>query len=216
MNVFEQVKQSVTARDVAEFYGLKVQRNGMACCPFHKDKNPSLKLDKNFYCFGCGEKGDAIDYVSKLFGISLKDAAIKMCNDFHLGSPQEQVREKHFTPRKPRKTDEQIFRETEQYTYKVLSDYYHILREWEIEYAPMSMDAEWHPYFIEALREKCLTEYQLDTLLHGDIHDRAFLISENGKKVNSIAKRLQELNKRRIKEGARSIRNPGKKSGPIR
>lgn len=34
MNVFEAVKQSVTTRQAAEMYGIKVNRNGMAVCPF--------------------------------------------------------------------------------------------------------------------------------------------------------------------------------------
>ena len=57
MNVFEAVKQSVTTRQAAEHYGIRVNRNGMACCPFHNDKTPSMKLDKRFHCFGCGADG---------------------------------------------------------------------------------------------------------------------------------------------------------------
>lgn len=55
MNVFEVVKENVTARQAAEAYGLKVGRTGMACCPFHSDKSPSMKLDERYYCFGCGK-----------------------------------------------------------------------------------------------------------------------------------------------------------------
>ena len=65
MNLFNQTKEQVTARQVAEGYGLAVGRNGMACCPFHDDKHPSLNVDKGFYCFGCVENGDAI--VTKIF-----------------------------------------------------------------------------------------------------------------------------------------------------
>lgn len=43
MNVFEAVKQNVTTRQAAELYGIPVSRNGMAVCPFHNDKNPSMK-----------------------------------------------------------------------------------------------------------------------------------------------------------------------------
>ena len=57
MNVFEVVKENVTARQAAEAYGLKVGRTGMACCPFHSDKSPSMKLDERYYCFGCGATG---------------------------------------------------------------------------------------------------------------------------------------------------------------
>ena len=63
-NVFEAVKQSVSTREAAEFYGIKVRRNGMACCPFHDDKNPSMKVDQRFHCFGCGEDGDVIDFTA--------------------------------------------------------------------------------------------------------------------------------------------------------
>lgn len=215
MNAFELVKVSVTARDVAEFYGLKVNRHGMACCPFHDDKHPSFKVDRHYYCFGCGAKGDAIDYVAKIFGLGLRESALKICHDFGLGDPQEKCREIPYvrTRAKPKKSDEQIFKETEQHTFGVLSDYYHQLKKWEIEYAPKSPDEEWHPYFVEALREIPTVEYQLDTLLEGDIHDRAFLISDCGKKVNSIAKRLQEFKQRRNEESKGSIRNPGSKPG---
>ena len=43
----------------------------MACCPFHDDKNPSMKVDQRFHCFGCGEDGDVIDFTAKLFDLSL-------------------------------------------------------------------------------------------------------------------------------------------------
>lgn len=42
-SVFEVVKQSVTAREAAELYGIAVGRGGMACCPFHDDRHPSMK-----------------------------------------------------------------------------------------------------------------------------------------------------------------------------
>ena len=75
MNVFEVVKENVTARQAAEAYGLKVGRTGMACCPFHSDKSPSMKLDERYYCFGCGATGDAVDLTAKLFGIGLREPA---------------------------------------------------------------------------------------------------------------------------------------------
>ena len=72
------------ARQVAEYYGLKVGRNGMACCPFHDDKHPSMKIDTGYYCFGCGAHGDAIGYVAQMYGLSQYDAACKLIEDFSL------------------------------------------------------------------------------------------------------------------------------------
>ena len=69
MNVFEAVKQSVTTRQAAEHYGIHVGRNGMACCPFHNDKTPSMKLDRRYHCFGCGADGDVIDFAAALYGL---------------------------------------------------------------------------------------------------------------------------------------------------
>ena len=84
MTLFEQVKGCVTARQAAEHYGIKVKGNGMACCPFHKDRHPSMKADKIYHCFACGVGGDAIDFTARLFGISQYEAAKKMIEDFGL------------------------------------------------------------------------------------------------------------------------------------
>jgi hypothetical protein len=56
----------------------------------------------------------------------------------------------------------------------VLSDYLHLLKEWKIKYAPESELAEWHPLFCEALENITRVEDMLDTLLSGDVVDRAF------------------------------------------
>ena len=84
MSIFEEIKQHLTARQVAEYYGLAVGRNGMACCPFHPDKHPSMKIDTGYYCFGCGAHGDAIGYVAGMYGLSQYDAACKIVEDFSL------------------------------------------------------------------------------------------------------------------------------------
>ncbi len=89
MTLFEQVKECVTARQAAEHYGIKVKRNGMACCPFHKDRHPSMKADKIYHCFACGVGGDAIDFTARLFGISQYEAAKKMIEDFGLDIKNE-------------------------------------------------------------------------------------------------------------------------------
>ncbi len=81
-NVFEAVKQSVTTRQAALVYGISVGRNGMACCPFHDDKHPSMKVDRRFHCFACQADGDVIDFTSRLFGLSSKEAALKLAEDF--------------------------------------------------------------------------------------------------------------------------------------
>lgn len=83
MNLFETVKSAVTVKQAAEYYGCKVNRGDMICCPFHDDRHPSMKLNRDyFYCFGCGATGDVIDFVARLFGLSSYEAAKKLAYDF--------------------------------------------------------------------------------------------------------------------------------------
>ena len=88
MSIFTAVKDAVSPLDAARFYGLNVNRNGMCICPFHNDRHPSLKIDKEvgggFYCFGCQEHGDVIGLVAKLFNIGNKEAAMRIAADFQI------------------------------------------------------------------------------------------------------------------------------------
>ena len=192
MNVFDTVKQSVTTRQAAEIYGVKVRRNNMASCPFHNDRIPSMKVDKRFHCFGCGADGDVIDFVSRLYGISSLEAAQKIASDFGISYDVKSAVTK---PKKIicRKTDAQIYAEAEQRCFRVLSDYYHLLKKWEIDYAPNIDDETCHPLFVEALQRKTHLEYLLDILVFGEIEEKALLVMEYGKEVASLEQRISEF-----------------------
>ena len=189
MNIFEMIKDNVTARQVAEHYGLIVGRNGMACCPFHKDKTPSMKIDKRYFCFGCGEKGDAVDYVSKLYGMAKMDAARRIAADFGLNS--DASRKPPPGIRKQGKTTEQIFRESQRYCFNVLCDYLRLLEKWEAERSPKNMNEKWDTLFCEALDKKEYICYLLDTLLWGSVEERALVITKFGRKVKDIEERVR-------------------------
>lgn len=189
MSVFNVVKENVTAKQVAEYYGFRVNRNNMMCCPFHKDKNPSMKIEKRYYCFGCGEQGDATSFVAKYFNLTPKKAALKIVQDFGLSydssfrAPSKVI--------KPVKTKEQMLKEEQNHCFRILSEYYHLLLKWKIKYAPKEMEEEFHPYFVEALQNISKVEYQLDTLLEKDMSDRALVISDIRKEVKDIERRIQ-------------------------
>lgn len=179
MNIFREVKERITARQVAERYGLKVSRNGMACCPFHNDKHPSMKIDQNYYCFACGAKGDAVNYVAVLFGLSQFEAAKKINEDFFLGIPiekQEVGRKRKPEVRKKEKV--QTKEERIQFVQKkidrwakdavnVLLRYLRWMEFWEKFYKPESTEEEWHPLFAEALQNKRKISYLVDMLMFG-------------------------------------------------
>lgn len=139
MNVFEAVKQSVTTRQAAERYGVRVGRNGMCRCPFHDDKTPSMKADRRFHCFGCGADGDVIDFVSRLEQATPKEAALILARDFSIpyadkGPPRRR------TPRQ--ETPEQSFKRMERHCFRVLCDYRSLLRRWKEDCAPKTPEDE--------------------------------------------------------------------------
>ena len=48
-------------------------------CPFHDDKTASLNIKNNYYfCHGCGEKGDTIDFMMKRDNITFAQAVINL------------------------------------------------------------------------------------------------------------------------------------------
>ena len=127
MNVFEAVKQSVTTRQAAEHYGIHVGRNGMACCPFHNDKTPSMKLDRRYHCFGCGADGDVIDFAAALYGLGKKEAAVQLAQDFGLSYEDWKPPGKAKKPKPRQKSPEEQFQEAKNRCFRILADYLHLL-----------------------------------------------------------------------------------------
>ena len=202
-NVFEAVKQSVSTREAAAFYGIEVKRNGMACCPFHDDKNPSMKVDQRFHCFGCGADGDVIDFTAKLFDLSPKEAAEKLAQDFGL------IYDSQAPPRRRyvrQKTEAQKFREDRQRCYRVLSDYYYLLKKWEADRSPRTPEEEPHPRFVEAIQKKAYVEYLLDLFLYESEEEQKAWIAEHTAEITHLERRLKIMaenkptNRERLRE----------------
>lgn len=192
LNLFEAVKDAVSVREAAKRYGIEANGNGMARCPFHEDKDPSLKLyEDHFHCFGCGEHGDVIDLVGKLFNLSPKQSAEKLAADFGIQLDYLSVQNPQKRPSVISKLEAaQEFRKKEDRCCQVLSEYYRLMSDWKERYAPQSMDEEWHPLFVEALHRMDQIEYLLDELACGSLEERAAIVMDMEKEVDGLAKRL--------------------------
>ena len=188
MNVFEVVKQTVTTRQAAEMYGIRVSRNGMAVCPFHNDRNPSMKVDNRFHCFACQADGDAVDFVARLFGLPSKEAAMKLADDFGISYDSRQKPSVRPHIREP--TPEQKYQQEESRCYKVLTEYFHLLRKWKQQYAPKQPEEEWHSLFVEAMQRESHVEYLLDILLYGTPEEKKALVAEQRKEVMKLERRI--------------------------
>lgn len=85
-DIFEVARELLDMVSVAERYGVSVDRHGKALCPFHNDTHPSMSIKPKFFkCFACGAGGDAVRFVSLLFGLTPIDALRKLNADFALG-----------------------------------------------------------------------------------------------------------------------------------
>ena len=202
-NVFEMVKQSVTVREAAERYGIEVKRGGMACCPFHDDKNPSMKLNEEyFYCFGCGATGDVIDLTARLYNLSPKEAAEKLAQDFGLIYDSQAPPRRNYVRQK---TEAQKFQENRDHAFRILADYFHLLRKWEAGYTPKTPEEPMHPRFLEAVQQKDYIGYLLDSFLEDSPEKQKLWIAEHQSTIANLERRVNIMadkptNRERLQE----------------
>lgn len=191
MNVFEAVKQNLTTRQAAEMYGIHVNHNGMAICPFHKDRNPSLKVDTRFHCFACQADGDVVDFASRLYKLPSKEAAIKLADDAGIAYDISEVPASRQQIRAPPAKNE---RQPDEERYeKIFIKYFQMLRDWSRQYAPKHRGEEWNPLFVEALKKESYVEYLINVLLYGTDEEKKALIAERENEVLQMEKRIAEL-----------------------
>ena len=202
-SVFEAVKQSVSVREAAQMYGIEVNRSGMACCPFHDDKNPSMKLNEEyFYCFGCGATGDVIDFTARLYNLSPKEAAEKLAQDFGLAYDSQAPPRRRYVRRK---SEAQKFKEDRDHAFRVLADYFHLLRKWETDYTPKTPEENPHPRFMEAIQKKDYVGYLLDFFLEDTPDEQRLWIAEHQSEIANLERRVKIMadkptNRERLQE----------------
>ena len=166
-NLFTTVKAAVTTRQAAEYYGLKVSRNGMTCCPFHDDRHPSMKVDERYYCFGCHETGDVIDFTARLFGLTAYEAAQKLACDFHIdpNTPAPAAAS-------PLRRQLARQRDVEVHCIRVLVEYECLLKRQKEQFAPSITDETWDERFCQAVRHQIPVGYAIECLLSADPAER--------------------------------------------
>ena len=193
MNVFEAVKNTVTARQAAEYYGIKVTKNGMACCPFHRDRHPSMKLDQRFHCFGCQADGDVIDFTATYLGLSVREAAEKLAEDFGVRYEVQRPLDRGKCKKKMTTASlERNYEKLERICFSILGQYREQLQFWKEHYAPKRPDEEWDSRFCEALDRLIRVEYLMDVLLYSPLEERVELLLAAGKEIAGYAGRLQK------------------------
>ena len=67
--------------------------NYVGLCPFHNEKTASFSVNSSrqfYYCFGCGSKGDAIQFLMDYFSLGFVDALKELCQKAGVHYPEEQ------------------------------------------------------------------------------------------------------------------------------
>lgn len=197
MNIFSEVKEHLTARQAAEYYGLKVKRNGTACCPFHDDKHPSMKIDRNYHCFACGVGGDVIDYVSRMFGLSQYDAALKLIEDFVLPvdvKKNEGLNAQEKERIRKEKTEQKRIMHIKERFEKWCSQTVDILKNCISEIDSVNHflvgklpDIIFSEDYAQMLHAEPVINYWLDILCVGEVSERRDFFLKDRKKVEEIA-----------------------------
>ena len=190
MTIYKRIKNTVTALDAAQMYGLNVRSNGMTNCPFHEDHNPSLKLERHFYCFGCHAHGDVIDFVSQLFGVGRYNAAQRIAADFGIYDPPP-------THPNPIKNNAEPYRPSAPFCIFLLRDYLHLLWIWRVQYEPAATEEIPHDRCVEACKNIPIVQNLLDELRDrdADFQKHALTIlqeKENWKELQSYLKQQKK------------------------
>lgn len=163
------IRAELPAARVAERYGFPPNRAGYICCPFHKEKTPSLKLypgDKGWHCFGCGKGGDVIRFVMEIFDITFPQAITRISADFGLAlcgdRPSHAARSQVMEERRQRQRDLEALEEQRR---TLLGDFRYYF-EVDKYFTPVQdgWNAYFHPLWAEAQQKLPALEYQIDEL----------------------------------------------------
>ena len=195
MNLFETVKSAVTVKQATEYYGCKVNRGNMICCPFHNDRHPSMKLNRDyFYCFGCGATGDVIDFVARLFGLSNYGAAKKLAYDFGIDPDKPPAA---IALPKPERPLLRAYRQEEVRCLRVLCDYLHLLESWKVQHTPKTPEDVLDDRFVEACQMLDYVEYLADLLIAAELEQRVKIVEMLNKDglIAGLEERLDRLKK---------------------
>lgn len=208
-SVFETIKETAPIVEVAQHYGLSVNRAGFTLCPLHGEKSPSLKLYPNtntFHCFGCGAGTSVIDLTAALQGVPPIQAAkhldamysLRLFNDKPLTAQERRKIAEDARRRERDKSRLKTFEAWEMYACRTVAEYLRILDEWKRYLAPKTPEDDINPLFVEACHKLDYYDYlYTEIFINGDFAAKAEFYKTHSGEVDTIAKRLDTIRKNR-------------------
>ena len=159
-----------------------------------------MKIDRNYHCFACGVGGDVIDYVSRMFGLSQYDAALKLIEDFVLPVDGKRIAELNVQEkeriRREKSERERITHIKERFE-KWCSQMIDMLKNCISEIDGVNHfligkppDIIFSEDYAQMLHAEPIINYWLDILCMGDISERRELFLKDRKKVEEIVAKV--------------------------
>ena len=199
MDKINTIKETLTAKEVAEYYGLIIKHN-VSHCFMHSDKTPSMSFKYGkFKCFSCGIGGSCIDLCMNLFSISFIDACKKLNNDFRLGLnfEKQSFKEQRENARQQRQRylDKKLvesYEKWEQETFIKMCDYLRLLEQFMSDYAPKNMAECLHELFVLSIMTYDYLEYLTNILIFGSFKEKSAAKKEIDKVVKTIEQAIRK------------------------
>lgn len=132
--------------------------------------------------------------VGQLFGISPKEAAEKIANDFGISyenQSKNNVDGKRGIVNRIKKEHE---KEKKNHIFRVLCSYFKLLQDWKRELAPSSTDDEVNPLFVEALMNYEYVDNIIEQLISGNQDEKDKIICD----VETDVEKFEEILKQYI------------------
>ena len=207
----DKIKQHISMYDVLNLYGLKLNRRGAMCCPFHREKTASFKIYSNgakFHCFGCGADGDVISFVMKYYDIDYPQAITRLAADFVIpivDARRLSVKERRKLQearRKRLKEGEEFDKEYNRLfeAYLLLCDEYSRLDYNFAKYVPKSPDEPFNELYCEAAHKLPFQKFKCEM---AQIALENF--EERSRKGNERGNTGASLYKRGLSQGAGAV-----------
>ena len=128
-----------------------------------------------------------IDFTARLYDLPPREAAEKLALDFGLAYGSQAPPRRNYVRQK---SEAQARKEKREHGWRVLTDYYHLLRKWEADYSPKTPDEDPHPRFLEAIQKKDYMGYLLDTFLDSSTEEQDQWIAEHTAEISAIGRRV--------------------------
>ena len=168
MIIADEIKNRLTMDDIFAAYGFEPDRGGFIRCPFHSEKTPSLSAydhGQKWKCFGCGEQGDVIFFVMKLFGLNFGQAVLRINEDFGLGLGGRRPNRRKAAELSRKKAEQEAGSMEQKRLLNEMSAYRRTLWNIVLNQRPKSMEEQPSKDFVFALKEIDYLDYYIFSLM---------------------------------------------------